>query len=120
MLNCTVRLDRHERFETRAVGTKELVMTGQVTDGKQGKSGVRYAARIRIRVLGGSVESGNGQLQVTKADEVLILFAGETDYHGSAPRERRVQDPLQKTKEVLDQAAEQSFEMLKKRHIDPE
>ena len=117
-LTCTVRLDRHERFETKVVGPAELLMTGQVTDGKDDTTGVRYAARIRVIPSGGKVTAQGDRLRITGADRAVILFDGETNYPGPVPRDRLVTDPVAKTAEVLDRAAQRSYEQLRRRHVD--
>ncbi|MHC4178038.1 MAG: glycoside hydrolase family 95 protein [Planctomycetota bacterium] len=99
-LTCTVGLDRHERYETKAVGPGELLMTGQVTDGMDGDDGVRYAARIRAVAAGGRVSADGDRLRITGADRATVLFDGETDYSGPVPRGRHVKDPAGKTAEL--------------------
>lgn len=47
VLTFNVSLDRPERFTTEAVADDELLMTGQLNDGRGG-GGVKYAARIRV------------------------------------------------------------------------
>ncbi|HUV62456.1 MAG TPA: glycoside hydrolase family 95 protein [Sedimentisphaerales bacterium] len=116
-LTCTVGLDRHERYESKAVGPSELLMTGQVTDGKQGDEGVRYAARIRVSTTTGQVKTDGDRLRITGADQAVILFDGETDYPGPVPRDRNVKDPVGKTAEILDRAAARPYEELKARHL---
>ena len=65
-LSFAVTLDRPERFETTAPANNELLMTGTLDDGRGGR-GVSYAARLRVLVRGGTVQSrrkhaGRGQL----------------------------------------------------------
>ncbi|MBI4023539.1 MAG: glycoside hydrolase family 95 protein [Verrucomicrobia bacterium] len=115
-LNLTVRLDRPEHFRTEAVNACELLMTGQLPDG-QGGGGVRYAARLRLVPRGGKSEARENALKVIGADELLILFDAETDYHGNAPRDRRIEDPSAETSRMLDRAAGKPYEKLLADHI---
>jgi alpha-L-fucosidase 2 len=109
-LSLTVSLDRPERFETRATGSTELLMTGTLNDGCGG-SGVSYAARLRVLARGGSVRADGSQLIIDKADEVLLLLAAATDYQGFAGR--HLADPSAATQSDLDRAAQKSFGPLR-------
>ena len=91
-LSFNIRLDRPERFETEPISSNELLMTGQLNNGRGG-GGIRYAARIRIVTTGGSVSATGRQLTVFNADTATILFAAETDYHGVVPRDRHSAEP---------------------------
>ena len=104
-----VALDRPERFETKAVGDRELLMTGTLNDGKNG-DGLSYAARLRV--VGGSVKAEGNKLVVYAEDEVLLLFAAATDYRGMAGRQ--LTDPVAATTKDLDQAERKSYAALRK------
>ena len=108
------RLDRPERFETVADGTQGLLMTGQLDNGVDGK-GVRYAARVRVVNHGGEVSVLGNVLEVSKADEVLLLISAGTDYQGFAGRQTK--DPLALTLKELNKAAGKSYRSLRKAHI---
>ncbi|MHC4517703.1 MAG: glycoside hydrolase family 95 protein [Planctomycetota bacterium] len=114
-LTFTVKLDRPEGFETKVVGN-DLLMTGQLNDGRGG-GGVRYAARVRVIATGGRVTVAESQLEVHQADAVTILVAGETDYRGSVPRYRRIDDPAAKTAKVISAASGKPYETLLADHI---
>ena len=114
-LTFTVKLDRPERFETKVV-KDDLLMTGQLNDGRGG-GGVRYAARVRVIATGGRVTANESQLEVRQADAVTILIAGETDYHGSVPRDRRIDDSEAKTAEVVAAASSKPYRVLLADHI---
>ena len=61
------RLDRPERSAIEPAGTDSLLMAGRLNDGRQGESGVRYAARLRIVPRGGSVEVSDNAIRVRGA-----------------------------------------------------
>lgn len=44
--------------------------------------GMKFQIRMLIRTIGGSVEAGDGQLNVIRADEVEILLTGATSFNG--------------------------------------
>jgi alpha-L-fucosidase 2 len=109
-LTFTVSLQRKERCEVKPVGSRELLMSGTLNDGRGGK-GVTYAARLRVLAKGGSVKTEGNTLVVEKADEVLLLMAAATDYRGFAGRQ--LSDPLATTTSDLDQAAKKNFLALR-------
>ncbi|MHC4165632.1 MAG: glycoside hydrolase family 95 protein [Planctomycetota bacterium] len=111
-----ISLDRPERFVTEAVTDNELLMTGQLNDGRGG-GGVRYAARVRVLAVGGNVVTADNQLTVHDADAATILFAAETDYHGVVPRQRKIDNPRAKTAEVIAAAAAKPYETMLADHI---
>jgi len=111
-----INLDRPERFVTEAVAGNELLMTGQLNDGRGG-GGVKYAARIRVIAAGGNVTVAGNQLKVSNAEAATVLFAAETNYNGVVPRERKVDDPRAKTAEVIAAAAAKPYEAILADHI---
>lgn len=115
-LTFKVKLDRPERFDTRVVAKDELLMTGRLNNGK-GSDGVRYAARIRVITSGGVLRAIGSQLAVNNADTATILFAAETDYHGIVLRDRRIDDPVAKTAEVITAAASKPYKTLLAEHM---
>ncbi|NIL95793.1 MAG: glycoside hydrolase family 95 protein, partial [Planctomycetales bacterium] len=106
----TVSLDRPERFETQAVGDRELLMTGHLNDGFD-NDGLLVVGRVRVVARGGSVKAAGNTLAVTAADEVWLLLAAATDYRGIAGRQ--LSDPLAATTADLDQAEQKSFAQLR-------
>ncbi|HWH71388.1 MAG TPA: glycoside hydrolase family 95 protein, partial [Candidatus Sulfotelmatobacter sp.] len=85
------RLDRPERFQTVAQGARELLMTGQLDNGVDGH-GLRYAARLRVLNQGGAVSVRDNMLQVSRANEAVLLITAGTEYQGFAGR--KTKDPL--------------------------
>ena len=94
-LNFDLALDRPENFTTAAPGPDRLLMTGQLSDGKQGTDGVRYAARLRALMRSGSLDHSENALQIRDADDVILLLSAVTDIkiHARAHRVRRVFRP---------------------------
>ncbi len=107
-------LDRPERFETVANGENELLMTGQLDNGVDGK-GVHYSARVRIINHGGKLVSHGNALTVADADEVILLISAATDYRGFAGRQ--IVNPVAASLDDINAAAKQSFKSLRKAHI---
>ncbi len=66
-ISFTASLDRPERFRTVASAPNELLMTGQLDNGTDGK-GVKYAARVRILRHGGELSVQGNTLVVSNAN----------------------------------------------------
>ncbi len=116
-LHFKVRMDRPERSKTIVMDDNELLMTGQLPDGQGGNRGVKYAARVRVIPRNGKVHANGITLEISGADEVLILFDAETDYHGNVPRIRKVVDPVAKTQEVIATASAKKYNKLLADHV---
>ncbi len=113
-LSFTAALDRPERSTTEAVGPAELLMTGRLDNGADGP-GMRYAARLRAIVTGGSVGPGDDGLHVEDADEVVLLITAATDYQGFAGR--HTADPAAATLEDVERAAAKPWRALRAAHV---
>jgi len=103
-LSLGVRLDRPERFATVAEGEDGLVMSGQLHDGAEGASGLRYMARLRAVLEGGTVTAEGNRLSVAGANAVTLLLAAGTDYR-LAPPGYRGSPPETATRDQVDGAA---------------
>ncbi|MCH5376736.1 MAG: glycoside hydrolase family 95 protein, partial [Planctomycetes bacterium] len=114
-ISFTATLDRMERFETRAVGPAELLMTGQLASGAPGVDGLTYATRLRAIHRGGKVSGQGDTLRIESADEVVLLVAAATDYRGFAGR--RTADPVQVTRADIATASAKSYAKLLSDHV---
>jgi alpha-L-fucosidase 2 len=113
-ISFAMKLDRPERFTTVADGANGLLMTGQLDNGTDGK-GVRYAARVRVLNHGGDVSVHGNVLNVSRANEVVLLIAAATDYQGFAGRQTK--DPEAASSNDLNRAAKISFQKLLQAHV---
>jgi alpha-L-fucosidase 2 len=109
-----LKLDRPERSETVAAASDELLMTGQLDNGTNGK-GLKYAARVRVLNHGGKVSANGNSLELTGADEAILLISAATDYHGFAGRQ--LDDPQSATLADLNRASKKSFRKLLAAHV---
>ncbi len=110
-LNFNIRMDRPERYRVYTDG-KDLLMRGQLPDGKDTieAKGVRYEARVRVLLpKGGEIVSGDTTLSVRQASEVILLIGAATDYFGDDPEERIL--------ETLANAQKKDINQLKKAHV---
>lgn len=113
-LSFDVSLDRPERSTTTSDGENELVMKGQLNDGRNGVEGVRFSARTRVLHEGGSVSAHDNLLQVRGATSVVLLVGAATDMQRLT--RRAVEDPDVSAKSAVLQAATKSFAELRKQH----
>jgi alpha-L-fucosidase 2 len=141
-LSFDVRLDRPENFETVAVGSDGLLITGRLDNGVDGK-GVRFAARIKVITKGGAVFVGGNSssaegrtlsaegrtlsaegrtlsaegrtLSVRNADKALIIVTAATDIRTFAGR--KVDDPVRTASDDLGACSVKPYSVLKKNHI---
>ncbi|HWD18337.1 MAG TPA: glycoside hydrolase family 95 protein [Verrucomicrobiae bacterium] len=113
-ISFTTKLDRPERFATTAPAPDELLMTGQLDNGVDGK-GVRYAARVKVQHHGGKVSAENNAITIAGADEVCLIIGAATDYRGFAGRQTA--DPEAQSRRDVNAAARRSYASLRKRHI---
>ncbi|MGE3946842.1 MAG: glycoside hydrolase N-terminal domain-containing protein [Blastocatellales bacterium] len=107
-------LDRPERFAVTSVADNELLMSGQLNNGADGK-GMKYAARLRLINRKGEVRATDGALSVSAADEAILIVTAATDYQGFAGR--RTADPAAASARDMRRAASKSFTALRAAHI---
>ena len=113
-ISFAANLDRPERFATVADGTQGLLMTGQLDNGVDGK-GVRFVARVRVINRGGKIVVRDNTVEVSEANEAILLIAAATDYQGFAGRQTK--DPDAATLKDLNRAARKSFVALRQAHV---
>lgn len=107
-------LDRPERFLT-AAEKDQLVMRGNLSDGKGGK-GLEYLVRLKAVHQGGEVAYQDTTLSVSNADEVILLLAASTNYQLQGP-DYDGRDYELLTQQNLDKASGKSYEELKTSHL---
>lgn len=105
-INFTLGIDRPRVFET-TISDNMLVMTGQLNNGTDGK-GMRYLAKVKPVIKGGTLNSNEKNLIINNADEVLIFISMGTDFNNPG-YESFVQ-------EKLNEVVVQKYNHLKKAH----
>ncbi len=113
-ISFTASLGRPERFQTVAVGRNELLMTGQLDNGTDGK-GMKYAARVRVVHHGGQLLVNENTLVVSNANDAEIFITAATDYCGFSGRQTA--DPVAASLTDMNHAARKSYPSLIKAHI---
>ena len=114
-LNFEARLRRAERAVASSEGG-DLVLSGRLSDGNGG-DGLRFEARLRALVKGGSVRCAGGVLTVDGAEEALLVLTAGTDYSGPIEGDwggARFQERLRRE---LTAASVRSFDALYAEHV---
>lgn len=118
-LNFDVALDRPARFTTASEGPDQLLMTGQLLDGKDSAdgthTGVRYAARLRALLPSGELSATATTLQIRDATQVVLLLTAITDIRSFA--NRRDDAPATAANDDLTRAAGKNFTALRAAHL---
>lgn len=105
VLNFVAKLSRPGNRAHIEVDGTEIRMSEHLGGGV----GVRMFSRLKVMAEGGSIEAGEGSLQIKGADAVTLLLTAATDY--------RKEDPRAVTAWQLESAAKKDYESLKKDHI---
>lgn len=114
-LSFDVSLTRPERSNTESNGANELLMEGQLDDGKDGLSGVRFCSRVRVLHAGGTVSKDTNTLKIRRVTSAILLVSAATDL------ETLVSQPYSNPNKVsltdIDRAAAKTFAELLKEHL---
>lgn len=86
-------------------------------------NGMRYAAQIRVQVVGGSLskttdEKGQAVLTVKSADRIVLLLSAATDYANTrATKWKSADEPMKVNERYLHQAEKYGVNKLLARHV---
>ena len=90
------------------------VLYGDEVDGK----GMFFEALAEVRNAGGVVSKTENGLQITNADEVVLLLSMATSFNGfDKSPSREGKNPAEINRKILEKAKDKSFEELKKAHV---
>lgn len=106
-------LDRHEGVDVSNEGVTGLLMTGQLTNGTDGK-GTRFAARLRVLHRGGEISATRKAIAIRAADEAILIVTAATSYQGFAGR--NIADPVDASAKDMTKASAQSYATLLAAH----
>lgn len=107
MINLSVGISREEKG-TVTVNNNTLEMYGQLENGIDGK-GMEYTAKAALLLKGGNLQSGNNQLNVENATEVILFFSAKTSYKDNAFRDH--------ARQLLSKAMAIPYATQKKKHL---
>jgi alpha-L-fucosidase 2 len=117
----TLKLSRMVSATTTAEGDTTLVMRGN-TDSPAAdhhgptKGNLDYEARVRVKIVGGTIHSVGDTLVVAGANEATILLAAGTTYVLDYDKNYRGADPHAVVVRELEAASAKSYGELKRRH----
>lgn len=98
---------------------KSLRYAGESDEGTPGSApeGISFAIELRVNVASGRSWCDDACLHVAGADEATLILAAATNFAGyDTPPRRGLVDPACLTAATLDAVANESFEILSKRH----
>lgn len=79
-LNLTISLHRDENYEVSTEGNT-LSIFGQMKDNVK-NDGMKYFGQVKVIHKGGRLITGNNDIQIQNADEVILLVSLATSYKG--------------------------------------
>ena len=106
-ISTRVRLDRTVDAATTAAGN-ELLLQGRASHGGT-QLGVRFEARLRALIEGGSVRPDGTSLLIADSDVVTLIVVAATDYRGLQPSDE--------TTRQLSAVEEVSYAELRESHV---
>lgn len=116
-LSMALELSRPERGAVRRVAADTLEIAGQLNDGRNGSSGTRYAARVRVLARGGKLSAADAPLAATGADEVTLIITAATDIRRRSFAGRDVTDSSATAAADLAAASAWNFAQLRAAHV---
>jgi len=122
-IDATISMLREKDAIVNVADNERLYLTGQIIDQENENKGpggahMKFAGELRISHLGGDVNIQNSQLQVVNVQEFTLRLTAATDYSLTKLDFDRSIDPAAICQEILDLAAIQSDENLKKKHLE--
>ncbi len=120
-ISTNVELSRQQDAKVIAINN-QLLLEGQIIDDTtdaQGPGGahMKFAGKLIIRNKGGEIRADSTKLNVSKADEITILFTAATDYKLEKLNFDRAIDPVELCDIILSKAEKKSYQKIKKDHI---
>lgn len=113
-LSFALNLDRPERFKATATAEK-LVMSGTMNDGRNG-NGMLYSVEVVPVLKGGKLSAKENSLQVSKANEVILIIGSTTNYKLSYPDYTNT-NYQQEFAGIMKAARNKTYEALRKAHV---
>lgn len=107
-LNCQISMDRPER-SISTTDPSGLSMYGQLENGVDGK-GMRYLAKVRAQLTGGSLRTEQSKLVIRDATEIILYLSAATDYKDPSYQE--------KVESILQSAGKKTYTRQKQQHVE--
>lgn len=106
-LNCSISLDRPERFSTLINGSR-LEISGALDNG-YGGNGMHYFGAVEVKLKGGRVIKDPKELIIKDATEIILYISAKTDY--------KDRDFKRNAINILNKAANKAYSIEKEEHI---
>ena len=111
MISGVVKLEgAHEGMEKVQAKKNTIQLKGKLPNE------LKYEARVRVLTKGGSVKADGAGIKVTKANEILVFLAADTNYVMDRSQGWMKGNPADKVAPRLAKAAKKSWENLVKSH----
>jgi len=108
-INFDAVLDRQNNFETKAVASDKLILSGWCDP-----QGVKFGAYVMVINEGGTVTAQGKKVTVKGADAATLLIAGATNYQ----KWHKVGgDPKALCRDYLNKASKKDYALLRGRHV---
>ena len=109
MINFSLGMNRPERYTVFVEGD-ELVIQGQLNDGDYGDTGMKYAARVHVKMpRGGSIGHSDKTLTIRDASEVIIYVCMATNYMNDNLDEQLAN--------MFRKSSQEKYEILRENHV---
>ena len=113
-----ISVTSEQNKKTVAAEGDTITMIGQPAD--QRADGLHFAEQVKVIPTGGSMKVVKNTIEVTDADEVLIIMSAATNYQQCMDDSYdyfKDGDPLDDVKKCVDAAAEKSYDKLLADHV---
>jgi alpha-L-fucosidase 2 len=112
-INFSSTLARQENAQVGGSDDK-IEMTGQLTYGQE--KGIRFAGALKVFPKGGNKITKGNMIEVSNADECVLIFSAATDYNID-DYTKRGNDPSITVAATLGAAAKLTFSQIKSAHL---
>jgi alpha-L-fucosidase 2 len=115
-ISVVLGLDRPADFEVKNIGTDGLAMFGQASHNGKHK-GVKYHARLKASLKGGTITVREKELNIKDADAVTLYLTAATDYNRDDPYKPLTRNLGAVCEKQVKAAMKKTYEGLKQEHI---
>lgn len=123
LINASFKMTREKDATFKTSGNNKIILTGQIIDQENIKSGpggehMKFAGELRLSSKNGATVAGDSVLTVNKAREITIRLTAATDYNINLLDFDRSINPAETCKSILDETESLTVQELKKSHLE--
>jgi alpha-L-fucosidase 2 len=111
MISGKIKLTDAHRASILVEGNK-ITATGKIPENQ-----MEYESQIQIKHIGGKLVSDTTGIELTNADELIILLSAGTSFLNDHKRDFKGQHPHNAISKILSDASKKSYQQLKSKHI---